>query len=130
MKLEVKHLRHFNDALKRDVIADLMTRRDHVPDRVLLDRIVAYGNAFLEAERVKPENRNAVIWFDCHFGEPAVIGLSWALNPHAPTDQLYGAEFFWRCWSEVSVVDDPAVVPLVRCQHELASYVMAHVSVG
>jgi hypothetical protein len=127
MNLEIRHLRHFNDGLKRDVIADLMSSRRPTPDAALLNRVIAYGNAFLEREQMDPANDRVVIWFDVHFGNPAVVGMTWAYNPHAPYDAFYGEAFFWRMWSEIGQ-DSPEVASLTRCQQEFAAYTMQHVT--
>lgn len=128
MQLEIRHLAHFNHALKRDVLVDAVKRPVPVPDEQMMMLVVEYGNTFLERNKAIADRDGAIIWFDCHWGEPAIIGMSWAYNPHAPYDDLYGVPEFWRLWSEVpSISNGQALYTLRQCQSDLAAYQMQHV---
>lgn len=124
--LVVKELADFKDAFRRDVIADGMSQPNPLSDKLLLNKLVDYGNAYLEKAEKDPQHAGAVIWFDIHFGDPAVVGMTWALNPHHCEDPKTGLEFFWRIWSET----DPAVGSLKQCQHEFNAYTLQHLAVA
>ena len=126
MKLEIRHLKHFNAELDRNVLVDARSRPLTIPDADLLNRVVVFGNGFLERARADPANLDCVVWFDCHFGEPAVVGFTWAFNPFAPFDDLYGVDHFWRCWSELAGADE--VATLVAVQQDFAGYTLQHVT--
>lgn len=129
MKLEIRHLAHFNDALKRDILTDALSSPVRVPDQQLLIRVITYGNAFLERHKGIADNEGCIIWHDVHFGEPAQVGLTWAYNPHAPFDDLYGVPEFWRCWTETrNIAHGKTVYTLQQCQQDIAAYQMQHLA--
>ncbi|WP_379921708.1 hypothetical protein [Erythrobacter sp. R86502] len=129
MKLEIRHLEHFNNLLKRDVLVDALSRPAPVPDQALLMRVIEYGNTFLERNKPIADRDGAVIFFDCHWGEPAQLGISWAYNPHAPYDDLYGVAEFWRLWSEIpNMTDGKVIYSLAQCQYDLAAYQLQHMA--
>lgn len=129
MKLEIRHLAHFNNELKRDILTDALASPVRLPDQQLLTRVITYGNAFLERHRSTAEQDGAVVWFDVHFGDPAQIGMSWCYNPHAPYDDLYGVPEFWRMWSEYpNLTDGKTVYTLQQCQSDIADYQMQHLT--
>lgn len=127
MNFEIRQLKHFNDALKRDILTDALASPVRVPDDKLLMRVINYGNAFLEREKERLGEDAAVIWFDIHFGEPAQVGITWAYNPNAPFDDLYGESWFWRMWSQ-TIGSDKDVYTLERVQKDFAEYTLQHVS--
>lgn len=124
MKLEIKELRHFRDAVRRDVLIDLQSRRSTVSDDEVMTRVIQYGNAFLDAEKIKPSNRGRVLWFDLHFGEPAKVGFTWAYNPMKPIDDRHGSDMFWRMWWEAEPID--GLKALAEVQEEMAAYLLQH----
>ena len=126
MKQEIKELRHFRAAIRRDVLTDLQSRRNGVSDEEVMLLVIQYGNAFLEGEKIKPSNRGCVLRFDLHFGEPAKVGFTWAYNPHKPIDARHGATMFWRMWWE----DEPTenLQPLAEVQEEMAAYLLQHLA--
>jgi hypothetical protein len=131
MKLEIRHLAHFNNELKRDILADALASPVRMPDQDLLMRVIEYGNTFLERHKGEAEDAGCIIWFDVHFGEPAVIGMSWSYNPNAPYDDLYGVPEFWRIWSENrNLADGKSVYTLQQCQSDIADYQMQHLVKG
>lgn len=121
LTLVVKQLTEFTSAVRRDLIADGISRPCPPTDKDFIKSLVTYGNAFLERAKAKPENDGAVIWFDINFGDPAVIGMTWAYNPNAPVDPSNGLDFFWRLWSET----DPQAGSLTQCQEDFAAYCVA-----
>lgn len=120
--LVVKELTDFRDAANRAVIADGLSQ-PRVNDKILLNQLVQFGNAYIERARTQKENRDAVIWFDIHFGDPAVLGMTWAYNPFKPRDEKHDCEHgFWRMWSET----DPDLGTLAETQEEWSSYCLQH----
>lgn len=129
MKLEIRHLAHFNNELKRDILVDALQSPVRVPDQTMLMRVIEYGNTFLERHKGEADASGAVIWFDVHFGDPAIVGMSWSYNPHAPYDDLYGVAEFWRMWSEVAHMSDGKnVYTLAQCRSDIADYQMQHLA--
>jgi hypothetical protein len=129
MKLEIRQLAHFGNDLKRDILTDALASPVRIPDQKLLMRVIQYGNAFLEQHKGEADDKGFVIWFDVHFGEPALIGMSWCYNPHAPFDDLYGVPEFWRMWSEVgSMSDGKTVYTLQQCRSDITAYQMQHLA--
>lgn len=124
MKLEIKELRHFRDAVRRDVLVDLQGRPLVAGDAEVLMKLIDYGNNFLERERLLPSNQDCAIWFDIFFGEPAKIGVTWAFNPYAPTHKRYGTSYFWLMWSETDAGDE--LLSLTQAQEEMAEYLFQH----
>lgn len=124
MKLEIRELRHFGAAIRRDVLIDLQSRRHMVRDEEVMARVIDYGNAFMDMERAKPSNRGAVLWFDIHFGEPAKVGMSWAYNPFKPIDEKHEGDTFWRLWWEAEPIE--GLPGLSEVQEEMAAYLMQH----
>ena len=119
----MKELSHFISAARRDVLADAIGARGDTIGRDTLMKLVQYGNAFLQAERRKPENDGEVLWFSISFGDPVHIGLTWALNPEAPRDDFFEADFFWRLWSEIDQEVGGSILSAEQAQEELARYV-------
>lgn len=124
MRLEIKELCHFRDALRQDVLIDLQSRKNIASDEEVMMKVVDYGNAFLEAEKAKPSNNRAVLWFDLHFGEPAKIGFTWAYNPYKPMDARSGENMFWRMWWESEPIE--GLHQLSEVQEEMAAYLLQH----
>jgi hypothetical protein len=118
LTLVIKELTEFQEAVKRDLIADGISRPVPPNDRQFMMALVTYGNEFLERAKNDRANRGAVIWFDINFGDPAVVGMTWAWNPRAPIDSSTGQPGFWRIWSET----DPEVGSLRDCQEAFSSY--------
>jgi hypothetical protein len=67
----MKELSHFSAAARRDILADAMGTRGDTAGRDTLMKLIQYGNAFLQAERRKPENearssgsasRSEILW--------------------------------------------------------------------
>ena len=114
LTLVVKELTGFQSAVKRDLIADGISRPKPPTDRDFLKALIDHGNNYLMTHK-EPE---AVIWFDINFGDPAVVGMTWAWNPHDPIDHHTGMDFFWRMWSET----DPVIGSLPACQEAFAAY--------
>jgi hypothetical protein len=124
MRLEIKELRHFRDAIRKDVLIDLRSRKHLVSDEEVMMKVIDYGNAFLEAEKIKPSNRGSVLWFDLHFGEPAKVGFTWAYNPYQPLDGRNNSTMFWRMWWEDEPIE--GLQGLAEVQEEMAAYLLQH----
>lgn len=121
--LVIKELTAFKDALRRDIIADGISQRTPPTDDKFLKSVIDYGNDYLERAFSDPINRDAVLWFDIHFSDPAVIGMTWCRNPRVPMDLKSGMRFFWRMWSEVA--PGAEILTLEQMQTEFAAYVVA-----
>ena len=102
LTLVVKELTGFKGDLRRDLIADSLSRPVLPSDSKFMMAVVDYGNAYMERAQNDPANKDAVIWFDIHWGEPAVVGMTWAYNPFNKTD--------------------PEVGTLRSCQEQFAAY--------
>lgn len=127
MKLEIRHLAHFGEQLIEDVVNPHIAAGHNVPDKKLLDATVTYGNEFLTKHKPIAEKDGCVIWFDVHWGEPAVYGMTWAYNPHAPVDDLYMVGEFWRMWSErPDFAEGADIFKLRDCQKAFTEYTMQH----
>ncbi|KXU30664.1 hypothetical protein A0J57_20185 [Sphingobium sp. 22B] len=124
MKNEIKELRHFRAAIRRDVLIDLQSRREVVTDEQVMTEVIQYGNAFMQAEKIKLSNRDRVLWFDIHFGEPAKVGFTWAFNPFRPIDARHNETGFWRMWWEDEPIEN--LQPLIEVQKEMAAYLVQH----
>jgi hypothetical protein len=116
--LIVKELTGFQKAARRDIIADGMSRPNPITDHQLLTRLTQYGNEYIERAAKDPANEGVVLWFDIHFGDPAVVGMTWAWNPFCPMDLDTGEKGFWRIWSERHA----DVGSIKECQEALAAY--------
>lgn len=120
--LLMKELTSFGNDVRRDLIADGMSRPKPLTDQQLMMRLTSYGNDYIATAAKDPDNVNAVIWCDIYFGDPAEVGMTWAWNPFRPVDPVTGEEGFWRIWSETH----PDVGSLTKCQEEFAAYCVQH----
>jgi hypothetical protein len=112
--LIIKELTDFRDAVRRDVIVDGLSRPNVMQDKELLYRLTNYGNDYLLRHR----EPGTITWFDFYFGDPAIVGMTWAYNSMKPEDARTNMDFFWRIWSET----DPQVESLTKVQEEFADY--------
>ncbi len=119
--LLIKELTAFQNDVRRDLIADGISQPVPPTDRDFIKALIEYGNNYLLRAVRDPVNAGAMVWFDVHFKDPAVIGMTWAHNAQAPADPHTGMDFFWRIWSE-TLAPDGYILSLEQAQAAFATY--------